>query len=118
MIVKSYRELIVWQKALDFADAVYEVTRRFPKEETYGLTSQLRRSAVSIASNIAEGAGRHGTGEFLQFLGIARGSLAEAETQLFIANRQSYFNQETLDALLEKSEHISRLLSGLVRSLQ
>ena len=78
--IKSYEDLIVWQKALDLAEEIYRATRQFPKDELYGLTSQMRRAAVSIASNIAEGHERNSRGEFLQFIGHARGSLAELET--------------------------------------
>ncbi len=87
MKVKNYRELVVWQKAMTFVELVYRATRQFPREELYGLTNQLRRAAVSVPSNIAEGQGRFSTREFLSFLSIARGSLREAETQLMIAQR-------------------------------
>jgi len=85
--VKSYRELLVWQKSIELVDEIYKVIKMFPKEETYALCDQLRRSAVSIPSNIAEGQARQHTGEFKQFLFIALGSLAELDTQLVIANR-------------------------------
>jgi four helix bundle protein len=90
MPVQSYRELFAWQKAMDFTAGVYRVTRRFPKEELYGVTSQLRRAAVSIPSNIADGQGRQTTGEFRQFLGQARGSLLETETQILLSERLEY----------------------------
>jgi four helix bundle protein len=85
--LKSYRDLDVWQKAMNWTEAVYTSSRRFPQEERFGLTSQLRRAAVSVAANIAEGAERAGTAEFLQFLSIACGSLAESETLLVLAER-------------------------------
>src|SRR5580704_883837 len=85
--VRSYRDLIVWQKSLELAEAVYTATKSFPKEEIYGLTSQMRRAAVSVASNIAEGHSRQTRGEFLQFLGMSRGSLAELQTQAILAAR-------------------------------
>jgi len=87
MQVKSYKDLIVWQKAMDLVEMVYQVTRSFPKDELYGLTNQLRRAAVSVPSNIAEGQAHNSTAEFRNFLSIAHGSLAEVETQLLIAER-------------------------------
>jgi four helix bundle protein len=94
MAVRSYRELIAWQKAMDFVTEVYRATRTFPKEEIYGMTSQLRRAAVSIPSNIAEGQGRQTTGEFRQFLGHARGSLLETETQIVLSERLGISRQQ------------------------
>jgi four helix bundle protein len=88
----SYRDLRVWQKSMDLAEHVYRLTENFPRAEIYGLTSQLRRAAVSIPSNIAEGQGRTSKGEFRLFLGNARGSLLEVETQLMLANRMAYLN--------------------------
>jgi four helix bundle protein len=117
MPVRSYRELIVWQKAMDFVVAVYQITARFPREEVYGLTSQLRKSAVSVPSNIAEGQGRTSTREFSNFLSIARGSLNEAETQILIAERLTYVNEPSRNELLDKSAEVGRLLNGLMNSL-
>jgi four helix bundle protein len=94
--VRSFRDLIVWQRAMELALAVYELTREFPKEEIYGLTSQLRRAAVSIASNIAEGHGRNTAGEFRQFLGVARGSNFEVQTQLVLSRRLKYGEEERM----------------------
>ena len=88
MAVKSFRDSIAWQRAMDLSHEVYQVTRTFPKEEIFGLTNQLRRASVSIVSNIAEGQGRLTQGEFLHFLGMARGSALEVETQLEIAKRE------------------------------
>ncbi|WP_298744432.1 four helix bundle protein [uncultured Brevundimonas sp.] len=84
--VTSYRDLQVWRKAMDWVEAIYEATAHWPRDERFGLISQIRRASVSVASNIAEGAARRSTGEFVQFLGMSRGSLAEAETQLILAN--------------------------------
>ena len=91
-MVRHYRELIVWQKAMDLVMRVYEATECFPQRELFGLTNQLRRAAVSIPSNIAEGQGRNTTADFLRFLSIARGSLQELETQILIASRLRYSN--------------------------
>lgn len=117
MSVKSYRDLIVWQKAMDFVVAVYQHTARFPREEIYGLTSQLRRSAVSIPSNISEGQGRHSTREFCNFLSIARGSLNEAETQILLAERLGYLTEQFRCDLLNMAAEVGRLLNGLMNSL-
>jgi four helix bundle protein len=118
MPVKSYRELIAWQKAMDFAAEVYRTTKRFPKEELYGVTSQLRRAVVSIPSNIAEGQGRQTTGEFRQFLGHARGSLMEAETQILLCERLEYLDNKMATTLLEQGGEVGRILNGLMRSLE
>ncbi|MGB1540555.1 MAG: four helix bundle protein [Rickettsiales bacterium] len=117
-MIQHYRQLAVWQKSMDFADAVYDACSSFPKEELYGLTSQLKRSAISVPSNIAEGAARQGTGEFLQFLSIAKGSLAELETQVILAQRRQFLSKEDMENLLEQADEISRMLSGLQRSLK
>jgi four helix bundle protein len=118
MPVQSYRELLAWQKAMDFAAEVYRVTRRFPKEELYGITSQLHRAAVSVPSNIAEGQGRQTTGEFRQFLGQARGSLLETETQILLSQRLEYLDHETTESLLKQSAEVGRILNGLLNSLK
>ena len=116
--LKSYRDLEVWKKSIDWVEKIYLVSKVFPQEERFGLTSQLRRAAVSIPSNIAEGAARTGTGEFLQFLSVASGSLAEAETQVMIANRLGMLEKSEMDSLLSQAEEISKMLGGLKRSLQ
>jgi len=118
MPVQSYRELTAWQKAMDFAASIYKVTRAFAKEEIYGVTSQLRRAAVSIPSNIAEGQGRQTTGEFRQFLGHARGSLLETETQILLSERLEYLDKKTTEMLLEQAAELGRILNGLMRSLE
>jgi four helix bundle protein len=115
--VIHYRDLKVWQKALDWAEASYIATAAWPREERFGLISQVRRSAVSVASNIAEGAARRTTGEFMQFVGIAQGSLAEAETQLLLAQRLGYATGRDGSPLLFASAEISRMLAGLASSL-
>jgi four helix bundle protein len=118
MTVRHYQELVAWQRAMDMVVAVYGVTKAFPREEIYALTSQLRRAAVSVPSNIAEGQGRWGTGEFIQFLGVAHGSLQEAETQLLIAERLRYVTMDEIRAVLDLIAETGRLINGLHRSLQ
>ncbi len=115
--VKSYEDLVVWQKAMGLVMDVYRATSQFPHEEMYGLTSQLRRSAVSIPSNIAEGQGRATRGEFIQFLGHARGSLFELKTQLFIAARLDYVSPECEIRLASQAQEVGRILNGLLSSL-
>ncbi len=113
--IESHKDLIVWQKAIALASEVYAATRTLPTEERYGLVSQLRRAAVSIPSNIAEGAARKNRTEFIQFLHIARGSLSELETQLMIASAQHFIAEK--DPILEMTSDVGRLLNGLIRSL-
>ena len=118
MPVQHYRELKVWQVAMNLAEQCYLATKNFPKEELFGLTSQIRRAAASIPANIAEGQGRQHTKEFLNHLSIARGSLLELETHLLLSQRVGLLNQTTLDSLLKMSDEISRMLSGLRRALE
>jgi len=115
--VQSYRDLIAWQKAMDLVAEIYACTQDFPRAELYGLTSQLRRAAVSIPSNIAEGHARLTTGEFRQFLGQALGSLVELETQILIAKRLCYLETSKSTALLSRSAETGRIVNGLLRSL-
>jgi four helix bundle protein len=117
MPVKSFNELIVWQKGVDFVEAVYIATTNFPREEVYGLTSQLRHAAVSIPANIAEGQARQSTRDFLHFLSIARGSIVEVETHQIIAQRLKYITLDQKSQLLAKLTEIARLLRGLSKSL-
>ena len=116
--VKSYRDLQVWQFAVELTTDIYALAAHFPKTEVFGLSSQLQRAAVSVASNIAEGHARDSTKEYLRFIAIALGSLAEVETQLIISNKLNYINQEKLDEMLEKSSTIGRMLRGLQKSLR
>ena len=118
MSVRNFKELIVWQKAMDLAELVYDVTKQFPREEVYGLTSQLRRAAVSIPSNIAEGQARNSTAQFLNFLSIAQGSRAEVETQIMLAERLDYIDREISQEAANLLTEVNRLLRGLVNSLQ
>ena len=118
MAITHYRDLEVWQLAMALAQECYEVTRRFPKEEAFGLTSQIRRAAVSIPANIAEGQGTYHTKQFLHQLGVARGSLFELETHLQLSDRTGLLDSDTTLALLLKTDRISRMISGLRKSLR
>ena len=115
--VRSYRDLVAWQKAMKLVADVYRCTEFFPKAEMYGLTAQLRRAAVSVPSNIAEGQGRASTGEFRQFLGHARGSLLEVETQLQIARELEYLGAENCTLLLRQCSEVGKVLNGLMAAL-
>ena len=116
--IKSYKDLIVWQKAMKLAKTIYTITKKFPKEEIYGLTSQLRRAAVSVACNIAEGQARNSTGEFKQFLGISKGSLAELETLLLLSNDLNLISSSELEEITIITDEVGKLLSGLLKSLK
>ncbi len=118
MAVKDYSELIAWQKAMNLVEAVYRLSALFPREELYGLVSQIRRATVSVPSNIAEGQGRHTTRDFLNFLSIARGSLKEVETQVLIANRLGFVDDPRKSELLRQTTEVGRLISGLINSLK
>jgi four helix bundle protein len=118
MSPQSYRDLIVWQKSMELAKMCYRVTKEFPKEELFGLTSQIRRAAASVAANIAEGNARNHTKEYLQFLSIARGSLAETETLLLLSENVGLLSNSHLQDCLAISDQIGRMLVALRRSLQ
>jgi four helix bundle protein len=109
----GHRDLIAWKKAMALVIEIYRVTRGFPRDERYGIVSQLRRAAVSIPSNVAEGYGRNSPRELYQFVGTARGSLAEVETQIEISRDLNYMNSEDAAALLKKSAEVGRVLTGL-----
>ena len=113
----GYRELKVWRLAMELAEDIYRLSAKFPKHEIYGLGSQIQRSAVSVPSNIAEGQARNSNKEFNHFLGIARGSLAELETQIMLAQRLDYLNAEKANPALEKAEEIGKMLKGLQKSI-
>ena len=115
--MKSYQDLEVWQKAMDLVVSCYKITEKFPKSETYGLTSQLQRAVISIPANIAEGRHRQHSKEFLQHLSIAYASLAELETHIQIAGRLDFVKQDKIDDLLNKTGEIGRMLNGLRRSI-
>src|SRR5438270_4523611 len=113
----GYRDLIVWQKAVALVKRVYQVTSAFPSDERFGLISQMRRAAVSIPSNIAEGQARHTTGEFIQFISHAEGSVAELNTQLILAIELGFCSNEPAAPTAELMEHLRRMLNGLRRKL-
>jgi four helix bundle protein len=115
---QGYQDLFVWQKAMELVTTVYRATRSWPHEEQYGLTSQVRRAAVAIPSNLAEGHGRSGRREFAHHVSIAYGSLCELETQLLIAERLEYSDSEMTESLMNRIADVRRLTSGLLRSLQ
>jgi len=117
-MARSYRDLLVWQKAKILAVLVYQLTEQFPKSETYGLTSQIRRAAVSVASNIAEGQGRLTAGELRHFLGQARGSLLELETQIDIACDLNLLDSESRDRLDQQCYQVLGLINRLLESLR
>ncbi|MCK4570907.1 four helix bundle protein [Candidatus Bipolaricaulota bacterium] len=114
----SYRDLVVWQKAMALVSAIYKLTASFPGSERFGLTSQIQRAAVSVPSNIAEGQGRLSTKEFRQFLGIARGSLKELETQLLISIDLAYAGAEEVDECLGLADEVGRMLNALIKALE
>jgi four helix bundle protein len=118
MWIQTYRELEVWQLGMDLAEECYRVTKGFPKEELFGMTSQIRRAAVSIPANIAEGQGREHTKEFLHHLSVARGSLMELETHLMLSQRVGLLDQAKTTPILTQTERISRMLSGLRKALE
>lgn len=118
MKVSNYKDLKVWQLSIDIAEQVYYLTQGFPKQEIYGLTSQLQRAAVSIPSNLAEGHTRDSTKEFLHFISIALDSLAELETQLILAQRFKYLNTNDLTTMFVKTEAAGKVLRGLQRTLK
>lgn len=118
MSIKHYRDLIVWQKAMDLAEEIYRLTKFFPKDELYGLTSQIRRAAVSIPSNIAEGHSRQSTAEFRNFISIAQGSLAELETQLLLALRFRYLAPDQVTFTNQVCSEISKMLHALRTKLK
>ncbi|MCA8994620.1 MAG: four helix bundle protein [Planctomycetaceae bacterium] len=117
MAVRSHRDLLVWQKAMDLVVTCYALTKSFPDDERFGLTSQLRRAIVSVPANIAEGRGRAMTGAYLNHLSIASGSLAEVDTHLGVANRLGYISNETLKQVTAHLEEVGRMLMGLRNSL-
>ena len=117
-MLKSYKELKVWEKAYQVCLDLYQITRNFPQEEKYGLTSQIRRAAISIPSNIAEGYGRKTTGEYIQALYVAYGSLCELETQILLAVGLGYLSSEKNTVFQKEIGDVERMLRGLIKSLR
>jgi len=117
MAVQSYRDLIAWQKAMDLVKLVYDLTDKFPSEERFGLTLQIRKAVVSVPSNIAEGQGRNSTKEFINHLSIAYGSLMETETQNLVAEMRAYISAGESAVVLTKAAEVGRLINGLSNSL-
>lgn len=115
--MKTHRDLKVWQNSIDLVTEIYKLTKAFPSSETFGLTSQIQRSAVSVPSNIAEGAARNSNKEFSRFLSIALGSLAELETQLIISKNIKYLSKDQFDSILTSLIEIRKMLSGLQKSI-
>ena len=113
--MRTHKDLEVWKRGIDLVTKVYQITLDFPKEEVYGLTSQMRRAGVSVPANIAEGASRHSDKEFIQFLYIALGSLTELDTHFIISHNLEYLNKETYHDLSKEAEEIGRMLSGLIK---
>ena len=118
MASRNYQDLTAWQEAMALVEQVYQVTRAFPKEEQFCLVTQIRRASISIPSNIAEGQGRRAVREFARFLHIAHGSLREVETQILIAQRLNYVDENTTAGIIEQTSRIGRLITGLIKSLQ
>jgi len=114
---RSYKDLVAWRKAMELVTATYRASAKFPKDELFGLTSQLRRAAISIPSNIAEGQGRLSEKEFRYFLGQSRGSLMEVETQIQIAQNLGYLQSHEAEVLLESCAEVGRILNGLLASI-
>ena len=115
--IRNYKDLEIWQRSISLIEAIYNVTKKFPKEETYGLISQVRRAAVSIPSNIAEGFARFYNNEYKQFLFISLGSCAELSTQLIIAKRLGYLENGKADILLDEIEQINKMTMSLIKKL-
>jgi four helix bundle protein len=116
MVIKSYQDLVAWQKGMDLVELVYHVSARFPVEERFGLTSQVRRAAVSIPSNIAEGQARSSR-DFLRFLDYSKGSLAETETQILVGERLKFITSQESQTVLTLSTEVGRIVSGLIKSI-
>jgi four helix bundle protein len=117
-MAQDFHDLVVWKKAIELATCIYKLTRTFPKDEIYGLVSQMRRASVSIASNIAEGRGRLNPAEFRQFLGVAQGSVFELKTQLLVAKNLGMANGDVLDESEHLSDEVSKMLRAFIQTLR
>jgi four helix bundle protein len=116
--INSYRDLLIWQKSMNLVTEIYKATSAFPREEIYGITSQIRRSSVSIPSNIAEGYGRSSTGDYKRFLHISLGSLYELQTQIEISNRLSYIDVDSYTKLGSASNELERMMNSLISKIK
>jgi four helix bundle protein len=116
--MRDYKKLNIWIEAMDLCTNIYQIVQSFPKEEVYGLTSQIKRSAISIPSNIAEGAGRNSDKEFKNFLGYANGSCFELETQTILANRLRFITKDILNNILNKTNYIQKMIFNLPKTLK
>lgn len=116
--MKTFRELLIWQKAMEFVVSIYKGTNSFPDSEKFGLVSQLRRAAVSLPSNIAEGYGRNSGGDFNRFLNFAMGSLFEIQTQIEIARKLGFLTNKNFDLLFQQSREIERMISSFIRTIK
>lgn len=116
--IQSYRDLTVWQKAVDLVESCYKLTALLPKEEKYGLASQIQRSAASVPANIAEGFGRRNIGEYIHHLLVANGSLKELETHLIVVGRIGQLKPEVIQPVMQQAEEVGRMLAGLITSLE
>jgi len=117
-MISTFKDLTLWQEAMELVIDVYKITKQFPKSEMYGLCGQMQRCAVSVPSNIAEGHQRNSTPQFLQFISIARGSLGELETQIILAFRLEYLDKNTKEELLNRVARVGRLIGGMMKSLK
>lgn len=115
--IKTHKDLLVWKKGIDLVEQIYKFTKQFPKEELYGITNQMRRCAVSIPANIAEGSGRKNKAEFIQFLHIALGSASELETHLIISQRLGFLSINSYDEIMNALNEIIKMICGLINSL-
>ena len=116
--IKTFRDLLVWQKSMGLVTNIYDITRNFPKDELFGIVSQIRRCAVSIPSNIAEGYGRNSTNDYLRFLRMSVGSLFELQTQIEISYNIEYLDYEKFNDLYEKTKELERMLSSMIRKIK
>lgn len=116
--IKSFKELRIWQKGMEIVKDIYLLTKKFPKEELYGLSSQMKRAAISVPSNIAEGFKRYHNKEYSQFLYIALGSIGELETQVIIAQELDFIAKEELESISEKIDHVSKMIASLINKLK
>ncbi len=116
--VRSYMDLMVWQRSMNLGVSIYRLTKKLPQNEQWGLTSQMRRAAISVPSNIAEGYGRQATGEYKHHLSISRGSILELETQMILCGRLGYLSSNEIDPLVDEIQQLSRMLASLISKLR